>query len=51
MFKWWCYLHYWQNNSQIKFEHSKFNANLENLLLLNYSTEFLDTANIETNTP
>ena len=28
LFKWWCYLHYWRNNSQRQFEHRKFDANL-----------------------
>ena len=29
---------------KIQFEHSEFNANFENVLLQNYSTEFLDIA-------
>ena len=28
LFKWWCHLHYWRNNSQRQFEHRKFDANL-----------------------
>ena len=28
LFKWWCHLHYWQNNSQRQFEHRKFDANV-----------------------
>ena len=28
LFKWWCHLQYWQNNSQRQFEHRKFDANL-----------------------
>ena len=23
LFKWWCHLHYWRNNSQTQFEHRK----------------------------
>ena len=28
LFKWWCHLHYWRNNSQRQFEHRKFDAKL-----------------------
>ena len=28
LFKWWCHLHYWRNNSQRQFEHRKFDANV-----------------------
>ena len=42
LFKWWRHLHYWRNNSQRQFQHRKFDANFENLLLQNYSTKFLD---------
>ena len=45
LFKWWRHLHYWRNNNQRQFEHRKFDGNLiENLLLQNYSTKFLDIA-------
>ena len=30
LFKWWCHLHYWRNNSQRQFKHRKFDANLWN---------------------
>ena len=42
VFKWWRHLHYCRNNSQRQFEHRKFDANFENLLLQNFSTKFLD---------
>ena len=29
LFKWWCHLHYWGNNSQRQFGHTKFNAYLQ----------------------
>ena len=44
LFKWWRHLHYWRNNSQRQFQHRKFDTNLENFLLQNYWTEFLDIA-------
>ena len=28
LFRWWCNLHYWRNNSQRQFVHRKFDANL-----------------------
>ena len=48
LFKWWRHLYYWLNNSQIKFEHSKFDANFENLLLQNCSQNSLI---LHTNSP
>ena len=42
LFKWWRHLHYWRNNSQRQFERRNLMQTIENLLLQNYSTEFLD---------
>ena len=44
LFKRWCHLHYWRNNSQNNSNVEILMQTFENFLLQNWGTEFLDIA-------